>query len=82
MSKFVSVTPLDDYILRVVIDSGEIFDFNVRTELERIQAYKRLYDKDFFKQVHFKNERIYWDFDHDFHIDQVLARSKKIKHTH
>ena len=49
MSKFVSVMPLDNYILRIVIDCGEIFDFNVRTELERIQAYNRLYDKDFLK---------------------------------
>ena len=82
MPKFISVTPLDNYILRVVIDNGEVFDFNVRAELERIPAYNRLYDKDFFTWVHFKNERIYWDFDHDFHIDQVLARSKKVKNNH
>jgi hypothetical protein len=77
MTKFVNVTPLDNYILHITTDDGHIFDFNVLEEIKRIPSYKRLYDLDFFKQVRFKNERIYWDYDHDFHIDQVLARAKK-----
>ena len=77
MTKFLTVTPLDNYILYITTDEGDILDFNVLGEIKRIPPYKRLYDVDFFKQVHFKNERIYWDDYHDFHIDQVLARAKK-----
>lgn len=78
MTKFIAVKPLDNYILHIVTDDSGVFDFNVLTELKRIPSYKRLYDIDFFKQVNFKGERIYWDYDHDFHIDQVLALAKKV----
>lgn len=79
MAKFVKVNPKNNYHLHIVIDTGEEFDFDVEAELQRISAYKNLYDKNFFNQVNFKNERIYWDYNHDFHIDQVLARAKKIE---
>jgi hypothetical protein len=77
MTKFISVIPKDHYILHITTDEGDVIDFDVLAELKRIPSYNRLYDVDFFNQVHFKNERIYWDYDHDFHIDQVLARAKK-----
>lgn len=77
MTKFISVTPLDNYILHIITDDGSVFDFDVLQEIKRISSYSRLYDINFFKQVHFRNERIYWDYDHDFHIDQILAYSKK-----
>ncbi len=78
MTKFISVIPLDNYILHIITDDSTAYDFNVLPELERIPSYKRLYDKEYFKQVKFKSERIYWDYDHDFHIDQVLARARKL----
>lgn len=78
MTKIVEVIPLDNYILQIKTDDGHIFDFNVYEEIKRIPSYKRLYDVNFFKHVHFKNERIFWDYDHDFHIDQILARAQKI----
>ena len=78
MPKFISVIPEDNYHLRIVIDNGDILDFSVFNELKRIKAYDRLHNIDFFKQVKFTNERIFWDDDHDFHIDQVVARSQKI----
>jgi len=77
MARFLTVTPLENYVLHIATDEGDVLDFNVLEELKRIPSYKKLYDLDFFKQVHFKGERIYWDYDHDFHIDQVLARAQK-----
>ncbi|MBP9742303.1 MAG: DUF2442 domain-containing protein [Burkholderiales bacterium] len=77
MTKFISVIPLDNYILQIVTDDNRVLKFDVLAELKRIPSYNRLYDVDFFKQVHYKNERIYWDYDHDFHIDQVIAKAKK-----
>ena len=78
MTKFSKIIPSDNYILHITTDDNKKYDFNVLTELERIPSYRLLYDKEFFKQVKFKGERIYWDNDHDFHIDQVLARSIKV----
>jgi hypothetical protein len=78
MTKFISVIPLDNYTLHITTDDGNAFDFDVKREIERIPSYKRLYDIEFFRQVHFKDERIYWDYDHDFHINQILARAHKV----
>jgi hypothetical protein len=72
------VTPLHNYTLHITTDDGHVFDFNVLEEIKRIPSYKRLYDLEFFKQVKFKNESMYWNYNHDFHIDQVLARAKKV----
>jgi hypothetical protein len=79
MTKFIEVKPLENYILKIKTNDGHIFDFDVLAELKRIPSYKRLYDIDFFRQVHFRNQRIYWDYDHDFHIDQVLANAKQLQ---
>ena len=78
MTKFISVIPLDNYILHITTDDGNIFDFDVRREIERIPSYNRLYDLEFFRHVHFNDERIYWDYAHDFHIDQILAGAHKV----
>jgi hypothetical protein len=40
--------------------------------LERIPCYKPLYDNALFKTVRFKNKRIYWSEQFDFHLDQIL----------
>lgn len=77
--KFISVTPIADYILRVKTDDQKVYDFNVLKEIERIPSYICLKDKEFFVQVKFNSHRIYWSLDCDFHIDQVLPNSNPIK---
>ena len=54
-------------------------DFDVKTELERIACYKPLYDNALFKTVMFKNKRIYWNEQFDFHLDQILAQGHLVK---
>ncbi len=76
--KFIEVTPESNYMLRVKTEDANVYLFDVYQEVQRITSYKCLMDKDFFEQVKFKGERIYWNMDCDFHIDQVLALSKKI----
>lgn len=76
--KFIEVTPEDGYILRVKTDDDNVYLFNVYQEIQRIPSYNCLMNKEFFEQVKFKGERIYWSMDCDFHIDQVLELSKKI----
>ncbi|RLA22670.1 MAG: hypothetical protein DRQ62_07595 [Gammaproteobacteria bacterium] len=79
--KLINVEPKDDYILRVYLDDDSIVDFDVKAELERIPCYKLLYDKALFKTVKFKNKRIYWNDQYDFHLDQILERGSPIVST-
>ncbi len=72
MTKFINATPLDDYRLKISTDNNQVFIFDVLPEIKRIDCYKSLLDDRFFKAVKFNSHRIYWDKDHDFHIDQVL----------
>lgn len=76
--KFIEVTLENNYILRVKTDDANVYLFDVYQEVLRISSYRCLMNKEFFEQVKFKSERIYWCLDYDFHIDQVLALSKKI----
>ena len=71
--KLINVEPKDDYIVRIFLDDDSIVDFDVKAELERIPCYKPLYNKALFRTVKFKNKRIYWSDQFDFHLDQILA---------
>lgn len=72
--KVLNVEPKDNYLLRVYLDNNAIIDFDVKAELRRIPCYKPLYDIALFNTVKFKNKRIYWDEQFDFHLDQIIER--------
>ena len=76
--KLINIEPKDDYILRIYLDDESGVDFDVKAEMERIPCYKPLYDNGLFKQVKFKNKRIYWSDQFDFHLDQILERGHLI----
>ena len=65
--------------MRIFFDDDSIVDFDVKAELERILCYQPLYDKSLFKKVRFKNKRIYWNDQFDFHLDQILERGHIVK---
>jgi hypothetical protein len=77
--KLINVEPKDNYIVRIFLDDDSIVDFDVKAELERIPPYKPLYDNALFKTVRFKNKRIYWSEQFDFHLDQILERGQVVK---
>lgn len=77
--KLVNAEARDNYIVRIYLDDDSIVDFDVKAELQRIPCYKPLYDVELFKTVQFKNQRIYWNDQFDFHIDQILARGQSMK---
>lgn len=77
--KLINVEPKDNYIMRIFLDEDSIVDFDVKAELERIPCYKPLYDNALFKKVRFKNKRIYWNDQFDFHLDQILERGHIVK---
>ena len=79
--KLIKVEPKDNYILRVYLDDGSLVDFDVKAELEHIPCYKPLYDQVLFKAVKFKNKRLYWNDQCDFHLDQILDRGHLRRHA-
>lgn len=76
--KIIKVEPQDNYLLRVYLNDDSIIDFDVKAELERIPCYKPLYDKTLFNAIHFKNKRVYWNEQFDFHLDQIMERGHLI----
>jgi hypothetical protein len=74
--KLIKVEPKDDYILRVFLDNQTIIDFDIKPELARIPCYNPLYNKEIFEKVSFKNKRIFWNEQYDFHLDQILERGQ------
>jgi len=56
-------------------------DFDVKAELKRIPCYQSLYDKSLFKAVKFKNKRIYWNDQCDFHLDQIIELGHPVSHA-
>ena len=76
--KLINVEPKDNYILRIFLDNDSIIDFDVKAELDRIPCYKPLYEYTLFKTVKFKNKRIYWSDQYDFHLDQILERGQPV----
>jgi hypothetical protein len=77
--KLLKVEAQDNYILRISLDDNSTIEFDVKAELERIPCYKPLYDFALFKTVQFKNKRIYWSDQFDFHLDQILERGRFLK---
>ena len=77
--KLINVEAKENYIVRIYLDDNSIVEFDVKEELERIPCYKPLYDKVLFKSVKFKNKRIYWNDQFDFHLDQILERGYFVK---
>ena len=76
--KLIQVEPKENYVLRVYLDDQSIIDFDVKGELERIPGYKRLRDLNLFNSVQFKNKRIFWSDDLDFHLDQIIERGRRL----
>ena len=76
--RVINVEPKDNYILRIFLDDDSILDFDVKAEWERIPCYKPLYEYALFKTVQFKNKRIYWSDQFDFHLDQILERGQVV----
>ncbi|MCF8000004.1 MAG: DUF2442 domain-containing protein [Methylococcaceae bacterium] len=72
--KLIAVEPRDHYIIRVYLDNDSTIDFDVKAEIARIPCYNSLYNNELFKQVSFKNKRIFWNKQYDFHLDQILER--------
>ena len=79
--KIIKLIPCKNYVLRVFVDNGNIYDFDVLKEIKRIPSYTPLLNVEFFKTAKIDLDRIYWGDIYgsiDFHIDQVISLGKYI----
>ena len=59
-----TVTPLDDFILRIVFDDGEIVLYDVKDDIANIKAFKELEDEEgLWENVRLDTSRtcVYWN---------------------
>jgi hypothetical protein len=69
-----NVTPLDNYILRVVFDDGNVVLYNVKEDIDLIPIFKQLEkEPDLWQNVHLDNSRtcVYWNDQIDLPSDTV-----------
>lgn len=69
-----NVTPLDNYILRVVFDDGNVVLYNVKEDIDLIPIFKQLEkEPDLWQNVHLDNSRtcVYWNDQIDLPSDTI-----------
>ena len=69
-----NVTPLDNYILRVVFDDGNVVLYNVKEDIDLIPIFKQLEkEADLWQNVHLDNSRtcVYWNDQIDLPSDTI-----------
>lgn len=69
-----NVQPLDNYLLKLTFDNGEIKIFNVSPYLEK-GVFKELKDKSYFKSVKPFMGSVKWQHDQDFCPDTLYEES-------
>jgi len=55
------VKALEDYLLYIVFDTNEIKIYDMKNLINTIDFYKKLKDKDYFKQVKPMGETVVWN---------------------
>lgn len=58
----INVTAMDDHLLRVEFDNGEIRDFDVKAQFSERRLYKRLFeDPELFAAAHVEYGTVTWN---------------------
>jgi hypothetical protein len=69
----VEIIPLDNYILHIKTDDGQIGLFDVKPYLES-EAFKPLHDKNEFLRIHNGGYFVEWNCGADLSLDTISAR--------
>ena len=77
-AKAVTVTPMDNYLLRVGFDNGEIRIFDVKP-LIRGSWMGELADTSYFKSVHIGGLSVEWPHEQDICPDQLYECSVPVR---
>lgn len=71
LPKILKVEVLDDYILKIYLVDGYIFNFDFKSYLA-LPCNKQLENYALFKQAKCYMRMIYWNDEHDIHLDQMI----------
>lgn len=74
-TKAINVKPLNDYILEIVFDNGEIKQFDVKPYL-KFKSFKELNDEKKFKKVEIAGLSIEWENGADICPDELYNNSR------
>lgn len=75
----IKVKALDDYLLEITFERKEIKIFNMKKLIDNIDFYKKLKDKEYFKNVKPCNETVIWENGEDVCPEDLYYNSKAIK---
>ena len=70
--KILEVIPHSDYMLDIFLSDNKRLRLDMGKFLSA-PAYKKLSDVGYFLSVKHDSRLIYWDDQHDMHIDQIIA---------
>ena len=71
LPKITKVDVLDNYILKISLDDGYIFNFDFKSYLD-LPCNRALKNYTLFKQAKCYMRMIFWGDDHDIHLDQMI----------
>ncbi len=75
--KIISVKIINDHALNIKLNNHATVELEM-LDLMKYPGYSRLHDRNFFNNVKFEDDMIYWDDMHDMHIHQILEFGKVI----
>ena len=75
--KPIEVIPLDEYILEIKYDNGEVIKFDMKDLLNH-PLFKSLNDVDIFREVRINGSSICWDNDIDICADSIYNNQQQV----
>ena len=77
MPKAIKVKPLENYILEIVFNNGELKLFDVRPYL-KFKQFKELKNESVFSKIRIAGLSVEWEIGADICPDELYYNSKKI----
>lgn len=76
MNRIENVIPMDDHILVVVLDNGEILTIDFKSRLHTVR-YSLLSDEKYFKKVTTDGTCVRWNFRIEIPLNEVFEMAQK-----
>lgn len=75
----IDVKVLDDYLLKIIFDTQEERIYDMKIIIKENKMFKRLKNKEYFKNIKIRGETIEWENGEDICPEELYYNSKPIK---
>lgn len=75
----IDVKVLDDYLLKILFDTQEERIYDMKIIIKENKMFKRLKNKEYFKNIKIRGETIEWENGEDICPEELYYNSKPIK---